>query len=167
MKILIILLTILNISAVYANENILFMTIPSNATVDDAIGSINAAAIKRGWTVHEIEDNKIRIELDHHRYKAVLEFYFSEDEIHYSDFTTRENPAGVVETEPAPTSWINNLKHDVSIFLALNRKCEPVKELFSHEYMVEKLESLKALYDKKLITETQYRLKQEEIMSRY
>ena len=167
MKILIILLTILNINAAYANESIYFLTIPSNATVDDAIGSINAAAIKRSWTVHEIDGNKIRIELDHNRYKAVLEFYFLGDKIHYSDFTTRENPAGVVETEPAPTSWINNLKHDTSSFLALNRRCEPVKELFSHEDMVEKLESLKVLYDKKLITETQYRLKQEEIMSRY
>jgi len=62
-------------------ESIYFMTIPSNATTDDAINSIRAAAIKRGWTFHEIENDKVQVELKSNRYKAELEFSFSDNKI--------------------------------------------------------------------------------------
>jgi len=37
----------------------------------------------------------------------------------------------------------------------------------SHKNIEEKLKSLKKLYDKKLITESEYKSKKKEVMSRY
>lgn len=176
MKIFIILLTIINISAAHASENIFFSSIPSYVTTDEAITAVTQAALKRRWTTHELENNKLRIELDHRGYKAVLNFSFSEKEIHYSDSTTYfndifvdedEDSKGEWEASPAPGNWVKNLKNDVNGYFAISKRNRSVKESFSHENAEKKLESLKILYDKKLITEAEYTLKKEEIMSRY
>jgi hypothetical protein len=184
MKIFIILLTILNISAAHANEKVFFSIIPSYAITEDAVSAVSAAATQRKWTINGFKNNKLRIELEHRGYKAVLDFYFSENEIHYSDLTTYEydegidddpfgdDTASVWKASPAPDRWIQNLKNDVNIHFnnsvyARNRRDASRKESFSHENIENKLESLKTLYDKKLITETEYKLKKKEIMSNY
>lgn len=175
MKIFIILLTIINISAAHASENIFFSSIPSYVTTDEAITAVTQAALKRRWTTHEFENNELRIELEHRGYKAVLKFSFSEKEIHYSDSTTYfndifvdedEDSEGVWEASPAPGNWVKNLKNDVNSYFAISKRNRSVKE-FSHEDAVKKLENLKVLYDKELITEAEYKLKKKEIMSGY
>lgn len=152
----------------HAKESTYFMLIPSTVTINDAVSSVKAAAIKREWAVHAIENNKLRIELNHRGYRGVLEFSFTENEIHYSDLTTYYNRSkSEWELSPAPDSWIQNLRNDVTGYLQLNRRDLSVKESLTREDLTTKLETLKSLYDKKLITEAQYRSKQEEIMLRY
>lgn len=174
MKILIILLSILNISAAHAKESILFSHIPSSyITTEQAIEAVTAAALKRKWSVHGLENNKTRIELNHRGYKAILEFSFSENEIRYSDFTTYfdemdDDGSGEWKKGSVPGNWLYNLRSDVNtIFITMPKRKTSVKESFSHEIVVKKLESLKTLYDKKMITESEYKLKKKEIMSAY
>lgn len=179
MKIFIILLTILNISSAHANEKVFFSIIPSYALTEDAISAVSAAAIKRKWTVNGFKNNKLRIQLEHRGYKAVLDFYFSENEIHYSDLTTYEydedidddsfgdDAASVWKASPAPDRWIQNLKNDTNSYFMISRRDRSVQKSFSHENVEQKLEHLKTLYDKKLITETEYEFKKKEVMSTY
>jgi len=176
MKIFIILLTILNISAAHANEDLFFSSIPSSLTTDDAVAAVNQAALNRRWTTHGLENDKLRIELDHRGYKAVLIFSFSEKEIHYSDYTTYfndifvdedEDSEGEWEASSAPENWIRNLQNDANSYFITSGRNRSVKESSLHDNTVNKLESLKRLYDKKLITETEYNVKKKEIMSSY
>lgn len=174
MKIFITLLFIFNVSAAYADESIFFSKIPLYVTTDQAIDSVKAAALKRRWTVDGIGDNELRIKLDHRGYKARLNFYFTENEIRYIDSTTGysenvgEDPFGDEqggwEVSPAPARWITNLKNDMNVFLVNNVSG---KQSLSNEQIENKLETLKKMYDNKLITEEEYQLKKKEIMSRY
>ena len=179
-----IILFIFNVGIAHANEEIFFSIIPSYAITEDAINAVSAAALKRKWTVNGYENSKLRIQLDHRDYKAVLDFSFSENEIYYTDLTTYLDDRGYDEdpfgdkvddkyvVKPAPARWIQNLKNDVndhfnnSVY-ARSRKDASVKESTSHESIESKLESLKVLYDKKLITEEEYTLKKKELMSNY
>ena len=173
MKILITLLFILNVSVAHAEENIFFSQIPAYISADQAVAAVKAAALKKRWTVYGMEDNKLRIDLDHRGYKAILKFSFSARNIHYSDHTTSYNesfdedpfgePQGKWEKTPAPARWIANLKNEVNIYF----NSVPAKESLSSEDVEKKLETLKKMYDNKLITEEEYQLKKKEIMSRY
>lgn len=173
MKRLLTLLFILNISAAHAEENIFFSQIPEYISTDQAIDAVKAAALRKRWSVHEMEDNKLPITLDHRGYKAVFKFSFSARNIHYSDHTTYYNAGfeedsfgdeqGKWEKTPAPANWVANLKRETSAYF--NRL--PAKELSSSEDVEKKLETLKKLYDKKLITEAEYESKKKDIMSRY
>lgn len=174
MKRLIVLLFILNINAAYANENeaIYFMGIPSYITATQAVTAVSKAALNRKWTVSNFENNILRIELNHRSYKAVLKFSFSDNVIRYSDSTTYtyDDDDGSEEEwipKPAPSNWIRNLKKDVNMHFARNTSIIYIREKLSDEDMTKKLESLKKLYNKKLITKKEYELKKKEIMSRY
>lgn len=184
MKILMFILLIFNVGIAHANEEIFFSIIPSYAITEDAINAVSAAALKRKWTVDGIQNSKLRIKLDHRGYKAVLDFSFSDNEIFYTDLTTYldkrasdDDPFGdqvddIYVDKPAPDRWIQNLKNDVnehfnnSVY-ARSRKDTSVKESSSHESIENKLESLKLLYDKELITEEEYKTKKKELMSNY
>jgi len=174
MKIFITLLFILNLSAVQADESMLFSTIPSYVTTNQAISSLRAAALNREWSIDGEGDNELRIKLDHHGYKARLKFNFTVSDIRYFDSTTYYNEdmwgdefgdeKGFWEKSQAPASWIVNLKKDMNIYL-VNKA--PVIDSLSNEQIENKLESLKKMYDNKLITEEEYKLKKKEIMSRF
>lgn len=171
MKIIIILLFIFNICVASAAEKIFFTKLPSSNTTADAIAAISKAAVKRKWAVHNYENSILRVELNHRGYKAILDFTFSEGEILYSDSTTYFNNGsddffeeGWV-AKPVPKNWLLNLKSDVNAFFVENSM--NIKEQTSQENVGKKLETLKTLYDKKLITETEYELKKKEILSQY
>lgn len=167
------ILTILNISVTHASEDIFFSPIPSNVTSNGAMTSVMQAAIKRQWTPHQLENNKLKIELDHRGYKAILIFSFSDKGIYYSDHTTYfsdalidEDEEGIWEAASAPGNWIGNLKIDTNNYFAVNAG-RATSETFSHDNVEMKLQSLKALYDKKLITESEYNSKRKKVMSSY
>lgn len=173
MKILITILFFLNVSVAHAEENIFFSQIPEYISADQAVAAVKAAALKKRWTVYGMEGDKLRIDLDHRGYKAILKFSFSARNIHYSDHTTfynesfDEDPFGEAlgkwEKSPAPARWIANLKNEVNIYF----NSVPAKESFSSDDVEKKLETLKNMYEKKLITEEEYQSKKKEIMSRY
>ena len=173
MKILIALLFIMNVSVAHAEDAIFFSQIPAYISADQAVAAVKSAALKKRWTVYGMEDDKLRIDLEHRGYKAILKFSFSARNIHYSDHTTFYNEGfdedlfgeelGKWEKVPAPARWIANLKNEVNIYF----NSVPAKESLSSEDVEKKLETLKNLYDKKLITEEEYQLKKKEIMSKY
>lgn len=183
MKIFITLLTLLSVNVAHAGEKMFFSIIPTYAITADAVSAVTAAATKRQWTVNQFKDDTLRIELEHRGYKAILDFYFTKNEIHYSDLTTYEEDdmdddpfntdnASTWTPSPAPSHWIQNLKNDVNIHFnnsvyARNRNNSSTKESLSHKEIEKKLISLKSLYDKKLITEEEYKLEKKEIMSNY
>lgn len=173
MKIIIILLFILNVCVASAAENIYFAKIPPNINTADAISAVSKAALKRKWTVHNFENNILRVELNHRDYKALLNFTFPDGDIMYSDSTTYFNNGkddfyeeGWV-VRPVPKNWLFNLQSDVAAFFAVSQNSINIKKELSQENVGEKLEELKVLYDKKLITEADYELKKKEILSRY
>ena len=176
MKKLIILLLFISVNIANAAERIFFTTIPSYVTTEQAIASLQAAAMQRKWTVVKKEKNTLRMKLDHRGYKAVLEFYVSENGIYYSDFTTyyeegEDDFGGVTEGEwvasAAPQRWIGYLKNDVNAYFPAIGVDTSVKEAESHEDIEKKLEGLKSLYEKQLITEEEYQSKRKEIISTY
>ena len=175
MRILITLLLILNISTAHSEGSIFFSQMPSHITIDQSIASVKAAALKRRWSIDGEEDNELRIKLDHRGYKARLTFNFTESEIRYFDSTTtyEEEPFGEDpfydargdwKVSPAPVKWIANLKKDMNAFLKNNVSR---RESLSNEQIEDKLKSLKRMYDNKLITEDEYKLKKKDIISRY
>lgn len=174
MRIIITLLFIFSVNAAHADEKIFFSQIPANISTEQAIGAVKAAALRKRWSVQEMEDGILPITLDHRGYKAVLKFYFSTRNIHYSDHTTFYNEtfeedvfgdqaAGEWEKSTAPARWVNNLKNE--LYANFNRI--PAAEPSSSEDVEKKLETLKNLYDKKLITEAEYLQKKKDIMSNY
>lgn len=173
MKLFIFILTLLNISAAHASESIFFSFIPPNVTLDAARTSVMQAAIKRQWIPHQLENNKLKIELNHRGYMAVLIFSFSEKGVYYSDNTTyfndfdiEEDEEGIWEKAPAPSSWIGYLKSDTNSYFLTNAG-KATSENFSQNNIEKKLQSIKALYDKKLITEVEYTEKRKKILSNY
>ncbi len=175
MKLLIIFLFIINVNVAYAGENIYFKKIPSYITIDNAVIAVSKAALRRKWTVYDFENKILRIELDHRGYKAALNFSFSDGDIYYVDLTTTydDNEFGSFLgeegwiAEPTPKPWIRNLKDDVEIFFLENKVATNFKEKNSYENVAAKLRNLKKLLDDKLITESEYKLKKNEIMSAY
>lgn len=169
MKNLIILLSILWFSVAHANEDIFFLAIPSNVTNEQAITSLYSAALKREWTIKSVEDDKLQIKLDHRGYKALLDFSITDNVIKYSDHTTYYNEPddeyeeGAWEDTSAPKSWIKYLLNDTNALLAVAGTRGSVRQ----EDIETKLENLKALFDKKLITEEEYKLKRKELISEY
>ena len=169
------------VSIVSAKEEIFFMRVPSHISIAEAVDAVSQAAFRRRWSVEGGKNGILRITLNHRGYKAVLDFSFSNGEIHYSDLTTRIDRAspdngsgrpgwsGVDEWVRAatPKSWIRNLKKDTSRFLVLNKANGSSADSFSHKSVEEKLVSLKKLYDEGLITESEYKLKKVDILSQY
>lgn len=180
-----VLLFMLSISATHANGEIHFSGIPANITTVEAITAVGYAAQKRKWTVSNLDNGKLRVNLNHNDYKAVLDFSFSERDIYYSDFTTYidqdvnedEDSLEAWEAKAVPRNWLANLKRDVDGFFLIlknikhNRGSHSLKnnhkETLSYENVEIKLDGLKKLYDKRLIAESEYKLKKKEIMSRY
>lgn len=179
MKILLALFFALNISVVHAKENIFFKKIPPYITTSDAIIAVSKAAISRKWTVYEFENKRLRIELNHRGYKAKLEFFFSDNEIYYSDLTTyysyNDDEDEFLDSfaedtwiaEPAPENWIRNLQNDTGTYFLYRKTNTESKEKLTYENIALKLKGLKSLYNDKLITESEYKLKKKELMSRY
>ena len=171
MKSLITLVLVFSVGVAYAGEKILFLKTPPGISTSQASEAVQKAALRRKWKVSTIEDNKLQVKLNHHDYEALLIFSFSDKEIRYEDLTTfyemddSEQENG--ESVPAPDRWVNNLKRDAGVFLREYQLYAVPKEKFSHEDIKLKLESLKKMYEQKLITESEYAQKKKEVLSRY
>jgi len=171
MKLLMTLVLILNVGVAYAGEKILFLKTPPNITISQASEAVQKAALRRKWKASKMENNTLHVKLNHHDYEAFLIFSFSDKEIWYEDLTTffemddSEQENG--ERTPAPDRWVSNLKRDAGVFLREYQQYAVPKEKFSHEDIKLKLESLKKMYNQKLITESEYAQKKKEVLSRY
>ena len=179
MKVFIILIALLNISAAHADKKIFFANIPSNATTYDAIDAVISAGLKKRWKAEELDNERVQLKLDHRGYKAELNFTFTDSQIFYVDSTMYlndtfldedSNEEGVWEKDTAPRNWIKYLKNHVNSYFQLNvrskpsqRRRQPVAE--QPEDAETKLRKLKQLYDKDLITDEEYTLKKDMILS--
>ncbi|VAW90902.1 hypothetical protein MNBD_GAMMA21-636, partial [hydrothermal vent metagenome] len=155
----------------YAGEDIFFSKIPPHITPSQALAAVQKAAIRKKWTASRLENNKLQAKLNHHDYEVLLIFSFTDNEIRYKDLTVfyemddSEQENG--EKTPAPERWVSNLKRYTNVFLREYQLYAVPKEKFSHEDIKLKLESLKKMYNQKLITESEYAQKKKEILSRY
>ena len=179
--VVIVFFLVLNVSIVSANEEVFFMKIPPHISVAEAVEAVSQAASGRKWSVEGFKNGVLRIKLNHLDYKAVLDFSFSDDEIYYLDLTTHlnerspDNGSGRPgwssredwEKTSAPKRWIRNLQKDTGSSFEFNKASDNINRSFSHKNMEEKLGSLKKLYDKGLITESEYKLKKMEVLSNY
>jgi hypothetical protein len=174
----------LNVNTVGAEEKVFFMFIPSNVSVGEAVDAVTQAAINRGWLIEEGNNKNLRIRLDHRRYRAVLNFSFSDSTISYSDLTTRfnenfsnsrGNSTGAADwssreewqKSTAPQRWISYLKKDTVKFIASNKRSGNINNHPSSKSIEEKLGHLKKMYENGLITESEYKLKKTELLSKY
>jgi len=188
MRIIVFLLFImsLNVNTVRAEEKVFFMPIPSNVSVSQAVAAVTQAALNRGWSVEESNNEKLQIKLHHRLYKAILDFSFSNSEIHYSDHTTYlerthdpnynpnssntsmpERNKDEWQKRPAPERWIKYLKNDTARFISSNKKSGDINNHSSYMSIEEKLGHLKKMYEGGLITESEYKLKRTELLSKY
>lgn len=173
MRLFITILFVLSVNVAFASESIPFMKIPPGVTTAQAVTAISNAAALRRWTAEGLENNQVRIKLNHRGYKAVLDFSFTEHEIYYSDSTTTyqkediDSDDGKWVKSPAPQNWVLNLKRDVSKYFSMIKINNSSKKAPASETIESKLEKLKDLYDKKLINESEYEAKKKEIMSSY
>ena len=174
MRILILLLFMLNIGTACADDEIFFLAIPSHITNEQVLSSLRAAAYKREWSVTNLENNKLRINLDHRGYRAALDFFIINKGIYYSDSTTyyednEDDPFAEGEwvASTVPDRWVRYLQNDVNVLLPAAGTYNPANETAAQDDIESKLEGLKALYDKRLITEEEYKTKRKEIISGY
>ena len=149
MNVFTIILFALSVNVASAKESVFFMKIPTYITTTEAITALTKAAVKRKWTVDELKKNKLHINLNHHNYKAVLDFSFTEHEIYYSDLTTYFHSDEIDDNEEkwtgsaAPKNWALNLKSDVNSYFSLIKMNNKIKGTYSHENIKIKLENLK------------------------
>jgi len=186
MRIIVFLLFImsLNVNAVRAEEKVFFMPIPSNVSVGQAVAAVTQAALNRGWSVEESNNEKLQIKLHHRLYKAILDFSFSNSEIYYSDHTTyfyegsgnsydnnfskiEQGSKGEWKERSTPKRWIKYLKNDTARFILSNKMGGDVNNNSSNMSIEEKLGHLKKMYEDGLITESEYKLKRTELLSKY
>ncbi len=175
MKIVISLLLMLCMSELYANQYVYFMRIPSTATTSEALIAVKKAALKRRWSVTKQDKETLQIKLNHSDYKAVLKFIVSGRKLLYLDSSTylTENIDEVDEDgewkeKAAPVKWIRYIKNDARRLLeqmTLYRTEDT--EIHSKEDTESKLEGLKKLFTRKLITESEYNAKRKQILSEY
>lgn len=162
-----------------ASEENYLMPIPEDVTVSDAMLITSKAAVRRKWSVSESGENQLQLKLKHRDYTAVLDLSFSKGKISYSDSTTYldrwaasravHDGAPPVEPvpKPVPAKWLANLKKDIRKGLADAPRSSSASGRSSEDDVVTKLEKLKKLRDKKLITEAEYEAKKAEILSEY
>jgi len=168
MKIFMLLILALSTSIVFAGDKIHFMDVPEGITPIQATQALKEAAIRRKWTAFALDNNEVQVKLDHHGYNAKLIFSISNDEIYYKDLTTSEDDDDFSDSEagdltPVPSHWLRNIKKDATAFMnRMERKAN-----VSAESIEEMLDGLKKMYDKQLITESEYKQKKQEILSRY
>ena len=172
MKIVIAALLVLVTGIASASDKIYFLDIPKGISNQQAIKTIQKAAIRRKWTVSVLDKDKLQINLTHHGYKALLIFSAVNGGVYYKDLTTEEELDEYSDGEtylrvPAPRSWVKNIKKDTERLFATVERNTEVEVKYSPEELEKKLESLKRIYDKKLITEAEYTEKKKELMSRF
>ncbi len=148
------------------------MKVPEGITALQANQAIKKAAIRRKWTASVLENNEVQVKLNHHGYHAQLIFSISNGEVHYKDLTTTEDDDEFSNIEaggytPVPRNWLNNIKRDATSFMSSMERSTKNKTKISTENLEAKLESLKKMYDRQLITESEYKKKKQEILSRY
>jgi hypothetical protein len=86
----------------------------SNLRGDQIINSIRAAAQSRGWSVARIENNVVVLTLKHHGYDATLYCRFDGNHIEFHSDSYRSGLIGNSAAKQVPTSWINNIKGDLT-----------------------------------------------------
>jgi len=122
------------VSTVNAAEMLTLISIPNDMSNSNAIGALKYAAIKRKWSIDDVENDSLRISLDHRGNQALLVFSIFEGNIVYIDSTMsrvrhpRRGRPSVYEWEntPAPTNWIKKLKSDTQALFYIRKKKEIV-----------------------------------------
>ena len=172
MKIVLVLLLTLYVSMAHAGDDNYFTDLPSKITKTEAIAAMKKAATQRKWSSSILNNNKLQIKLNHRNYKAWLIFSFSDDKIFYQDLTTYD---GIDEFEdleegspvPVPSHWLKNIKKDTIYYFNQYGSYSARAAKVSPEDVEKKLEGLKTMYDKQLITEVEYQQKKKDILSQY
>lgn len=178
MKAFLIALLVFVIGAAHASEDSLFVTIPANTTVEQALNAVKYVALKRRWMIYDTGNNTLRIELMHRGYNAVLNLSIAGDEIHYSDSTTYLKTDDDEETygpsedtwelAQVPKHWLRNLQNDTNIYFYLGiKQIVPVSVRSSSENIESKLETLKSLLEANLISKEEYEQKRKELISNF
>jgi len=172
MKIFLVLILVLSSSIAFAADKIYLMKMPEGITAIQANQALKKAAIRRKWTASVSDNNQVQVKLDHHGYNAKLIFSISNGEVYYKDLTTTEEADEFSDVEaggftPVPSHWLNNIKNDATVFMNRMDRRGANQANFSAENIEAKLESLKKMYDKQLITESEYKQKKQELLSKY
>ena len=177
------LLLFLSSSTTHADEILNFLDVPNNISTKEAIEVVAYISEHYKWTVQRQGNNKLRVSIDHRGYKARLDFSFSDKNITYKDSTTYEqtdfdpfdtsNSSIVILKKPTPLSWMKNLRRGTKKRMAWlkrdNRQhiiIDNIKDN-SPDSLESKLVGLKTVYAKGLITEKEYKIKKNEILSEY
>lgn len=182
------LLFFLSIGVSHADDAKHFADIPKNITTEEAIHVVVYVAEHYKWTAlrPKNEINKLRINLDHRGYRAVLDFTFTGNEITYLDST--KIPTEIDDEFDArygeevwvasnvPPNWLanlqrgtkkqmKNLKRDTREHIVIDE----IKNIRTEtaDSIEKKLEGLNNLRKKGLITQKEYNLKKKDILSRY
>ena len=165
-------------SELYANQYMYFIDVPPSVPAWEAIIVLKEVALKRRWNITEQDKETLQITLNHKDYRAVLDFNISNGKVFYLDSTTYLTDTiftdfdeeGEWLKKAAPINWMRNLENDANRALRIRdsyKNTGKTTQSKDIEDIESKLERLKRLFNKKLITELEYNAKRKEIISEY
>jgi len=166
-------------SQLSASQNTHLVNIPKNVSIEKAINASELMVNKRGWKTVEKTSNTLKIQLQHRDYNSNMTLFYTDSEIKYNSETTKKTIEYDMDSAQwvnakMPASWLKNIKNDIqnklidaSLLIPNNVSAlNDEQKLVSVKDVEERLKSAKSFYEKGLITEKEYELKKNDILSR-
>lgn len=161
--------------------------IPVSISDEKVLNIVESAAKHRGWTVLEVDKERLTVNIVRRGYDSTLEFFVENKQLQFIDDTTARirlprkarNKEGLWRESAVPVDWVNTIISDVNNRLISGDEDSTKLELASAETTIgpgcekqlsaktteKRLESLKRMYKKKLINRSEYENKKSEILS--
>ena len=163
--------------------------IPGKYSDEDVLILVERAAKHRGWSIIDVEKDSLTINIVRRGYDSTLEFYIENKNVQYEDDTTarirlprksRKSNSRWRESV-VPVDWVNTIMRDVNNSLESENEVTNTSELkiasvrptigpgcdkkVSAKDTEKRLKSLKKMFRKKLINQSEYDNKKSEILA--
>ena len=171
-----------NASDLFEGESrISFLPLQKGVPHNEALQVVAKAAVGRKWSLIDVNDEFVTINLKHHGYDAMLRFFVADNQLFYLDASVRSSnrfssedysgPGDDLERANAPKRWIEYLRRDTRKSLSNLARMNAVKaegnEEMDTKTLKSKLITLKSMFDEGLIDESEYQAKKDEILSQF
>jgi hypothetical protein len=148
-------------SAARAEEKLLLAELPTGVDKKALIGIISTALIGRRWTVFDASADSVSAKIRYSNYEARIRIFAADNVLKYVDSTewqdSTSNQAAKGTPPPLPERWIYLLRSDI------NARLDQHKRQAANEPST-RMQRLKELLDKGLITQSEYEKKRAEIV---
>lgn len=153
-------------------DEVLVTYIPKSATKSQVVAIIKQSFINRQWTIEKSNENSVTAGLQHRFFDCHVTISLSDNVIIYGESCTQTVTSGgpnntIPRKQPssAPTTWISNLRADISQSLAAIPDIAPSQNFLDNPNDAEeRLRVLVKLRESGLISEQEFEEKRREII---